>query len=108
MAALFHRPKADHPGILERHLKAERVDIEGAAGGEVADHEFGVRDPHNRKWRVEIEGWYWHRPVLEPEFRYRARRGGKGDITRFHVKIERPVAAVPSDAGFLGAAKGCR
>ena len=40
MARALHRPKADHPGILERHLKAERIGIEGAAGGEVADHEF--------------------------------------------------------------------
>ena len=34
--------------------------------------------------------------------------GGEGDVLRFHVEIEGPVAAVAADAGILDAAEGRR
>ena len=64
MPPLLHRPQADDFRILERHLKAERIDIEGPAGGKVTNNQLGMGHPHDGEGRVEIEGWYWHVPVL--------------------------------------------
>ena len=55
MTAFFQRAQEDLAAVFVRHQQAQRIDVEGARGREVTDHQLDMAQPDRVERRVEVK-----------------------------------------------------